>query len=234
MSQRTVLVPEIGEVILAKRKNAKYLRLTVTSTGKVRVGMPKWTPYSVGINFAIKRREWIKSQQTLRPAVSLINNSRVGKSYTLYFLPAKGKNEISSRVSRNRVDIFTDLPVNNPSVQQKASLASEKALLQESKILLPQRLSVLATKFGYSYNEVKIKKLLSRWGSCSSDKVISLSYYLIQLPWPLIDYVLLHELVHTRHLNHGAVFWRELKTALPNARNLQKEIKAYNPRVEVS
>jgi hypothetical protein len=54
----------------------------------------------------------------------------------------------------------------------------------------------------------------------------------MQLPWHLIDYVLLHELVHTKHLHHGKDFWDEFKIALPEARKLQKEMHGYKPQVK--
>ena len=54
----------------------------------------------------------------------------------------------------------------------------------------------------------------------------------MQLPWELIDYVILHELVHTKHLNHSPEFWRALEELSPGARALQKKIKSHKPRVE--
>jgi predicted metal-dependent hydrolase len=79
---------------------------------------------------------------------------------------------------------------------------------------------------------VQIRKLTARWGSCSSAKVITLSYYLMQLPWPLIDYVLLHELSHTEHMNHGSDFWGKFESVLPGAKVLRKEIRTYKPLVQ--
>ena len=51
----------------------------------------------------------------------------------------------------------------------------------------------------------------------------------MQLPWHLIDYVLMHELVHTEIMQHGPVFWARLEAHMPNARNLRKEINTYQP-----
>lgn len=234
MAYRSVELPGIGEVLLSKRRGAKYIRLSVTPSGKVRVGLPHWTPYAAGISFALKRRAWIMQQLALRPLVQLVEGAKIGKAHTLNFHPARGVSQVSARVSQNEVSIYTNLLPSDGIVQNKAAAASEKALLREANTLLPQRLATLAAGKGYSYSGVRVRKLTSRWGSCSSNGVISLSYFLIQLPWPLIDYVLLHELVHTRHLNHGRAFWNDLQTALPSARQLQKEIRIYNPRVEVS
>lgn len=233
MAYKTVVVADIGEVLISKRRGAKYIRLSITSSGKIRVGLPHWAPYAAGISFAKKRKDWIMHQQKLRPAVMLQNEARIGKSHRLYFHPARPGKVIEVKLGQNTIDVHTDLPLDNKEVQAKAAAACERALLKEGKTLLPQRLAVLAARHGYSYNGVRVRKLTSRWGSCSNSQIINLSYYLMQLPWRLIDYVLIHELIHTRHLNHGPSFWQAMSEALPQAKQLQKDIKAYNPRVEV-
>jgi predicted metal-dependent hydrolase len=111
-------------------------------------------------------------------------------------------------------------------------MACERALKKEAQTALPARLRELARQHKYRYGKVRIKKLTSRWGSCSAKNDISLSYFLVQLPAEFIDYVILHELVHTKYLNHGPDFWSAFTNALPSARRLQKQIKAYHPRVE--
>jgi len=95
--------------------------------------------------------------------------------------------------------------------------------------LLPQRLDQLAAQNGLNYSSVAIRQLKSRWGSCSSAKHITLNLFLMQLPWHLIDYVLLHELTHTKVLRHGPPFWEELEKHAPGARKLRREISAYQP-----
>ncbi|MGZ6005017.1 MAG: M48 family metallopeptidase, partial [Candidatus Saccharimonadales bacterium] len=114
-------------------------------------------------------------------------------------------------------------------VQAKALIGCERALRQEAETLLPQRLKQLADKHDYSYTGVDIKKLKSRWGSCNQHHHISLNLYLMMLPWALIDYVLLHELNHTKHLNHSPSFWTEIETKMPHAKQLRKQLRAFQP-----
>ena len=68
----------------------------------------------------------------------------------------------------------------------------------------------MAERFGLTYRKVRITGARSRWGSCTSAKTISLSCYLMLVPSHLIDYVILHELAHTREMNHGPRFWELL------------------------
>ena len=66
---------------------------------------------------------------------------------------------------------------------------------------------MLSMQHNLPYKSVKINSSSGRWGSCSTRGNINLSYYLVLLPKHLIDYVLLHELAHTREMNHGKRFW---------------------------
>ena len=68
----------------------------------------------------------------------------------------------------------------------------------------------------------------SCWGSCSDKNNISLNANLIHLPLKLIDYVLLHELLHTRIKNHSPIFWTEMQKLLPDTRTLRKELRNYH------
>jgi predicted metal-dependent hydrolase len=93
--------------------------------------------------------------------------------------------------------------------------------------LLPIRLQQLSKKYDYQYASVSIKSLKSRWGSCDSNNNISLNLYLMELPWELIDYVLVHELNHTIAMHHGPDFWQKMEAKMPNSKLLRKQLKQY-------
>lgn len=103
-----------------------------------------------------------------------------------------------------------------------------EALRRTAKIILPARLHTLSSQYNLPYQSAKINSSSGRWGSCSARKTINLSYFLVLLPQHLIDYVLLHELTHTREMNHGDGFW-ELLNKLTNgkAQTLRNELKKY-------
>ena len=102
----------------------------------------------------------------------------------------------------------------------------EVALKLKAKSVLPAQLAKLAELHNFIYSGVKIRKSRSRWGSCSSKKIINLSFYLMLLPEHLIEYVLLHELCHTVHLNHSPAFWELLnKCTCGKAKELRREIR---------
>ena len=81
-----------------------------------------------------------------------------------------------------------------------------ESLRRQAKSELPARLSVLAARYGFTYNRVTIKHNATNWGSCSSKGNINLNLNIVRLPYLLQDYILLHELCHLRHQDHGHAF----------------------------
>lgn len=109
----------------------------------------------------------------------------------------------------------------------------EEMLRKQAQDVFPKRLSELAREHGFSYKQVRIKNMKTRWGSCSSLGNINLSCYLILVPKHLSDYVMLHELCHTREMNHGKGFWRELNNCTGGkADALRNELRPYIPYIE--
>lgn len=108
----------------------------------------------------------------------------------------------------------------------------EEALRRRAKAILPPRLQMLSTKHNLPYKSVRINSSSGRWGSCSAQGSINLSYYLVLLPSHLVDYVLLHELAHTREMNHGEGFWALLDRLTDGkARALREELRKYRTEI---
>jgi len=93
--------------------------------------------------------------------------------------------------------------------------------------LLVDRLHHLARLYGFSYNRVFIRNQKTRWGSCSTKNNINLNVSLVRLPDELIDYTILHELVHTRVKNHSQRFWDQMDLLLGDAKKIDKKLRAY-------
>lgn len=87
-----------------------------------------------------------------------------------------------------------------------SSAAEIESLRRQAKAELPPRLASLAARYGFTYNKVTIKHNATNWGSCSTKGNINLNLNIVRLPCVLQDYVLLHELCHLRHLDHGHAF----------------------------
>ena len=94
------------------------------------------------------------------------------------------------------------------------------SLRKKAKAELPPRLAELAERYGFTYNRVAIKHNATNWGSCSSKGNINLNLNIVRLPSVLQDYILLHELCHLRHQDHGHAFHLLLEHVLTD--NLMK------------
>lgn len=92
---------------------------------------------------------------------------------------------------------------------------------------LTSRVSYFAQKMGLEYQELKFRKMKSRWGSCSSKKVITLNTMLMKVEKELIDYVVVHELAHLVHMNHSKAFHDLVISYLPQAKHYRKKLKNF-------
>ena len=88
-----------------------------------------------------------------------------------------------------------------------------------------QRVLLLSQINGLSYKKLIFKTLKSRWGSCSSDNIICINNLVYYLPLHLKEYIILHELVHTKIKNHKKLFWEELEKICQNSKSKRKELQ---------
>lgn len=99
--------------------------------------------------------------------------------------------------------------------------------IESAKAKLIQRLSEMAKEHGFNFRKVTIRHQKTKWGSCSYQNNISLNIQLTLLPQELIDYVLLHELVHTKIKNHSPHFWMELDKYVGDAKTLRSKLNQF-------
>ena len=104
----------------------------------------------------------------------------------------------------------------------------ESCCRSEAKRILPGRVRELAKLHGFEVGNIKINKSRSRWGSCSIEKNINLSYFCMMLPNQLIELIILHELCHTVEMNHGDRFWALLdKVTHGKSKELTKQLRSF-------
>jgi predicted metal-dependent hydrolase len=133
-------------------------------------------------------------------------------------------------IINQNLDWLTDKLAKTTEISPKKEQDLKKRALQ----YLPLRVDEISSVYNLPYRNIRIKKMISRWGSCSTKGDISLSYYLIQLNQELIDYVILHELAHTIFPNHSRAFWAFIEDKMPNLKRLRREIRLYKPRLIIN
>ena len=215
MSTKLVEIEGLGQVKLVKRKNQRNLRLSISSR-QVRVSMPYYTPFKVGEMFARSKADWAK--QNIQDAEHITDGMHIGKSYQLQILPG---DQNKSRLKPGVVEAS-----GSPEHIRKSIL---RALKKESEALLTKRVEQIASQTGLSYTSLHFKHLKSRWGSCSCKRELTFNSLLVQMPWNLIDYVIVHELCHTVHMNHSTEFWSLVEAHMPDYKSRRKELRSRQP-----
>jgi predicted metal-dependent hydrolase len=118
--------------------------------------------------------------------------------------------------------------------QQRAPIAPEAQASQwaQAKLVLPVRLAELAARFDLTVARVSVRNQRWRWGSCSPNGHICLNWRLVRMPEWIRDYVLIHELMHLKRLDHSPRFWRLVAAACPEYEQARGWLRQFG-RVEV-
>lgn len=157
--------------------------------------------------------------------ISIRVNPRRGVTVTLPWLVSYRRAELF--LQENKEWVLERLEKNKQRSAEALSPEVIERLRKEAKVWLPARLAVFAERYSFDYNQVRIKNNVSNWGSCSRKGNINLNLRLMTLPEDLRDYVILHELCHLRHPNHGKEFHSLLESLCPDHRMKEKELRKY-------
>lgn len=112
-----------------------------------------------------------------------------------------------------------------PSLLPKINRKEFFRLKRQAKNLVKQRLDYFNNIYNFSYGRISIRAQKSRWGSCSKKGNLNFNYRVVFLPTPLLDYLIVHELCHTKEFNHSQKFWQLVGQTIPEYKNLRKELK---------
>ena len=157
-------------------------------------------------------------------------NFKIDRSlFQLSLISGQGEKFLAhSELGKTQIICSATARFEDEQLQEWLRKVIKEALRKNAKIVLPELLNKLSTKHALPYLSVKINSSQGRWGSCSMTKNINLSCYLLLLPMYLVEYVLLHELCHTKEMNHGERFWSLLNRFTDGqAIELRNELKNY-------
>jgi predicted metal-dependent hydrolase len=193
------------------QKEVKHARLRVSENGAIRVIIPQ-TFTQEDIDALIKKKQsWIDKHLKFFNGMSKINLQRnqlllFGNRYNYFY---------DSTIERKVV-----INEEHKTIQSKKNLLDsaiqEKWYIGIAKKHLTKRTTELANKLNFQYNKLYIRNQRKKWGNCSTEKNISLNWRLIKAPTFVIDYLIVHELVHTVVMSHTHRFWTMLKSHYPD------------------
>ncbi|MBP0904953.1 M48 family metallopeptidase [Mariniflexile gromovii] len=194
-------------------------------TGVVLKGSP--VPLEKEQAFILKKARWILEKLELVEAIGyddIVTGSRIpylGKKYYVEVFVKQGIDEVTIDFTESKFKVKVTNDQNNQDTLQGAFEDFFRAKAQEK--ILP-KVKKWAKKTGLDFKDVKIRKLEKRWGSCTPTNSILINIDAIKLPFSLIDYLIVHELVHTKVKSHSKEFWAELSKHIPNWKELDDKM----------
>ncbi len=222
---------EFGDIKVLRSVRSRSVRISVTPSGTLRASLPPYAPL-----FALKRlikssrpqlRKMLDSE---KPAYKLEHGMEIGKSHKLVVMSAP-KTVVKRSGQQIVVGLVPGDSLQNPVVERMVRNTIITALRIEAKSYLPKRMEHLSRQLGCHYDNTRFSHAGSRWGSCSSTGTISLNIALMSLPFELIDYVIIHELCHTKQMNHSQQFWALVESADPHYKAHRKQLKTHSPTI---
>jgi len=216
-------------VVFRRNPRARQYVLRLRSDGTATVTLPGRGSKAEAWRFVRSRTSWIERQWLKLQARPVIPKSWPpgteillrGEAYPLEVLQEEGTHILRIGMESIRMRQPTD----------DLRKLSEGLLRKLAAHELPGRVAELAAQTGISVREVTVRNQSSRWGSCSVAGRISLNWRLIQMPPAVRDYIILHELMHRREMNHSARFWQEVARVCPDYPEHERWIKTHAARL---
>ncbi len=199
---------DVGAVSYVRSTRARNLSIRINQQGEVRVTVPRYVSQRQAERFFLSKQQWVRKK------LNGLKTLDCRKTW-----PVEGD---TVQVRGRRV------PLHLLGEKDTLEDAIWRIVNREAGLYLPGRVEKLSEVHGYRISGLKIRKMKTRWGSCTAKKSINLNSWLVMLPEHLTDYVILHELVHTKFPNHGKEFWSELdRVSGGQVKGLRKELRSH-------
>lgn len=230
----TITDSELGEIIVRRQARSQSVRIRVGTDRRFVVTAPPYTPLFMIKRIVAGARDELRAMiATQVEHQTYVDGQAIGQSHVLAVVASGMVNAPTVKVARDRLIVM--LPptytLDDSTTQHAIREGVVRVLRLEAKRVLPERLRTLAHQYGFRYDRVRLSHAGSRWGSCSSSGTISLNIALMKLANDLIDYVIIHELCHTVHMNHSPKFWELVGTHDPHYRLHRRQIKQQTPTI---
>lgn len=208
-------------VIFSRRKRGA---LVVKADGSLEVRVPLRTPLAQIEEIVQSKRDWILQQQEkMRQAKNATPVAQFKAGEKFWYLGKTYPLEIDPRAKS--LLKFDERFILKASALPRARELLTRWYMEQARVVCTTRVLWLASAHGFSPEKVRISSARTRWGSCSSKKTLSFTWRLVMAPVEIIDYVIIHELVHLHHLNHSKMFWQEVEKILPDYKKRRSWLK---------
>lgn len=211
---------EVNEIVRSKRRT---LALIVKPDGSLIVRAPLRASEKSIREFVESNAKWIEKKRiealTFRPPApkQYVPGEMfmfLGNAYPLEI--AKGQKKALLLEGKFKL---------SQAAQGIARMAFERWYREQAKQILTERVSLYASQYGFQYKKIGITSARTRWGSCSSNGSLNFSWRLVLAPMEAVDYVVVHELVHTVFHNHSKRFWKRVEKIMPDYKERRKWLR---------
>ncbi len=214
---------KIDRVVRSKRKR---IGLYVHPDSTVTVRAPLRTPLFLIKQVVANRANWILDKQTkAKKKYGSIKKREYRVGELFWYLGKK----YPLAIVQQKEKIIWD----GKRFSLQMGTEGEKAFIQwyrdTARIVITERVNMYSREQNLPYHNMRITSAKTRWGSCSGENNLNFTWRLIMAPLDVIDYVVVHELVHTKEKNHGPAFWKSLKAIIPDAKKKQHFLKNHGP-----
>ena len=215
--------PVAGEIVFERSPRARNYRLTLRRDGTAVAVIPARGSVREAERFVAQQSEWLeraRARQARRP--------RGAEVWTLgtHVLWRGELTEIRAAAAGERPQVCLAADVFRvPGFDGDLRPTLEAHFVRRGRIELPARTWELSAVTGVDVRRVTVRNQRSRWGSCSANGTISLNWRLVQTPDFVRDYIIFHELMHLREMNHSARFWARVEEVCPGWRDAERWIK---------
>jgi predicted metal-dependent hydrolase len=190
-------------LVFVRHPRARRYVIRVTDEGTVRVTVPRWGSKRAARAFAEHERAWIEKQQRRVEAER-----------------ERGERDLRTMTGASAAA--------GPERVEGLTADEQRALRERAKRELPPRLLDLAAQHGLTVRRVSVRNQRWRWGSCNRTGHICLNWRLVRMPDSVRDYVLLHELMHLKRMDHSPKFWKLVGEVCPDFKTARAWLKAFS------
>lgn len=215
--------PAGADIVFQRSAKARHYRLTLRRDGTAVATIPLRGSQRGAEQFVAQHAEWLeraRSRQAVRPRAAEV---WVPGTHVLW----RGEMceiRVASAGERPQVCLAADV-FRVPGFEGDLRPTLEAHFARRAKIELPARTWELAALTGVEVKLVAVRNQRSRWGSCSANGTISLNWRLVQTPDFVRDYIICHELMHLREMNHSERFWARVEEVCPDWRSAERWLK---------
>ena len=207
-----------NKIIRSKRKT---LSLTINENAELIIRAPKRLSIEKIQDFINEKENWInRKKRLIENQIKDVTSNHNKLLYLGNLFPINVEQNASKEL------FFTGEEFIANSIEPDSlSLAIKKWYKNKFREIALPRVAYFANKHNLMVNQVRIKNQKTMWGSCSSKNNINLNYLLLMAPMGVIDYVIVHELVHTIHRNHSTDFWDSVESIMPEFQEHKRWLK---------